>query len=572
MDEFHVCTFSNGNTYKYTKNTLTNFSNDLPNIINLPYNENWQVCVQSIGFSTNFHEVLKPKNPNIPSIKIFSAKIIGGDKDTRPSVILQTYEKNDIYKFKHPTYINDLVCELDLLLPSENMNITDVKDVILYFETINFLGVGLHFSVLKDCYALINYIDKSNTTYYVLLSEYVTKSFGFSTDSVEKVSYIDNEKYYIFSISNKNESIYGELKRWYNKYPDFIRVQCEQIKEQIYNSKISKDLIIFSPTFNSNEDYYYHEFLTQQYVPIENTQLCKLTISLLDERHNYLSLIGGAATFVKLKFKKMISSPDSFNVRLNSEKQDNNNFEIDLPQPYYLDSNWKVALTDINYPNLFRPLPAESRYRKIYSGVLGTLTYKSFEIPNKMYTVQGILDVINHFLNGSNGLSVQSTEETVNGISRLKVKVTVNANSIFTISRAIAELLGYESRSDSVIGIVDKKEFVSFHNILSGEEYRVFNFDGFSNINALNPNYLMIYTDIIEPNIVGSTYSKLLKIAPVLQSSLDNYKIEEFKHREFHQLESTRIKTIKISIRSHSGYLINFPESKRVFLNLLFSK
>jgi hypothetical protein len=82
----------------------------------------------------------------------------------------------------------------------------------------------------------------------------------------------------------------------------------------------------------------------------------------------------------------------------------------------------------------------------------------------------------------------------------------------------------------------------------------------------------MVYTDIIEQNIVGDAFTKLLKIIPVFHQSTDNYKIQEFKTREFHPLESTLLKKIKVDIRSHSGELINFAEGSKIFMNFIFSK
>jgi hypothetical protein len=60
-----------------------------------------------------------------------------------------------------------------------------------------------------------------------------------------------------------------------------------------------------------------------------------------------------------------------------------------------------------------------------------------------------------------------------------------------------------------------------------------------------------------------------------INGSIENQellKIEEFKHKEFHPLESTLVKNININIRSNDGNLINFVDGSKVFLNLLFAR
>lgn len=66
IDEFSVYTFSNASTEINLENTLTHYVNNLPYKINLPINENWFVCVESVGFPANF-ETSIPLNdaPNI---------------------------------------------------------------------------------------------------------------------------------------------------------------------------------------------------------------------------------------------------------------------------------------------------------------------------------------------------------------------------------------------------------------------------------------------------------------------------------------------------------------------------
>ncbi len=70
--EFYIHAFSNADTEKNKDNTLTSFINNLPLNFELPCEERWCVCVQSVGFASKFHSISIPKDINTPSIIIES--------------------------------------------------------------------------------------------------------------------------------------------------------------------------------------------------------------------------------------------------------------------------------------------------------------------------------------------------------------------------------------------------------------------------------------------------------------------------------------------------------------------
>jgi hypothetical protein len=137
---------------------------------------------------------------------------------------------------------------------------------------------------------------------------------------------------------------------------------------------------------------------------------------------------------------------------------------------------------------------------------------------------------------------------------------------------SICEILGFDPINDVSENVILSPSGYSVCFLNNIEFPVTINFSGFFDINRLRPEYLMIYTDIIEQTIVGNSFSKLIKIVPVYHESTDSYKNLEFKNKEFHSLENTLVKRIKFEIRSHSGDLINFMEGSKIFINLLFSK
>ena len=72
-DHMHI--ISNGSTNVFPNNALTKFTNVLPNTFETLKNDNYRVSVESIGFSTKFGNLLKPKK-NLPSVIIVNLEKI----------------------------------------------------------------------------------------------------------------------------------------------------------------------------------------------------------------------------------------------------------------------------------------------------------------------------------------------------------------------------------------------------------------------------------------------------------------------------------------------------------------
>jgi hypothetical protein len=214
-------------------------------------------------------------------------------------------------------------------------------------------------------------------------------------------------------------------------------------------------------------------------------------------------------------------------------------------------------------------------------------------MPNVMYSNSGLINELNKILNnGANDKSsiekllksgaIQNeqllgqfkTEEFEEyGEKKIKVSLTVNPQSYILIPISICELLGFDPTNDTSEDVVISPSGYSVCFLNSIDNYPItITFSGFFDINRLRPQYLMVYTDIIEQAIVGNSFSKLIKIVPVYHESTDSYKTQEFKNQEFHSLENTLVRRISFEIRSHSGDLINFMEGSKIFINLLFSK
>ena len=548
MNEFYIHTFSNADTKRYPNNTLTSFTNNLPLNLEIPYDEKWSVCIQSVGFSSSFPSIVIPKDDKTPCIRIFS------------------------YSSKHDIEYNH---EVDIFFPSKFSDIDTIKKTLAVVEEKN---LGLQFVFNEDENIKILYNNKNHEKYRLEIHTSIVSSFGFPKIKSD-IEVFNKNLYFYFIVSSETPVIHSYLKRWNFKHPDLLRIRCDQISEQIFNSKLTKDLKIFCPTFETKEKYTIQQFESEEYAQLSNSVLDKISISILNENNENLELDYGVPTFVKLKFKKMNLNPDSFNVRLSpGEDQNFNSFVIDLPQPYYLDVDWKVSLSSINYANLFRPLPFEKDYRTVWTATLGSEPYK-YIIPNVMYSDSGLINALNKILSyGDTPLGQFKIQEYVEyGETKKKVSIYVNTQSFFLIPISICELLGFDPKTDANESALISPSgytvcFLGGSPDIDGDDIISITFSKYFDINKLRPEYLMVYTDIIEQTIVGNTFSKLIKIVPVFHKSTDSYKTQEFQNKEFHSLENTLIKRIKFEIRSHCGDLINFVEGSKIFINLLFSK
>ena len=72
MNEKTFFILSNGSANIYKDNTLTDFKNRLPEVLELPENENWMAAIESIGFSCNFKNVYTPDQIIHPSFLMSS--------------------------------------------------------------------------------------------------------------------------------------------------------------------------------------------------------------------------------------------------------------------------------------------------------------------------------------------------------------------------------------------------------------------------------------------------------------------------------------------------------------------
>ena len=588
---------SNGSQQFYPNNTLSNFKNRLPTPFIFNESNRWAMAIEAIGLSTDFQNITLPDSKNeYPSVIIpknfqftYEELINIYDKSDKNNENLKNLEyfkvTNDDYYliyfedkfYTKENFFSSLFTQLNI--PKSDW--TFDKSEINLFDVFKANLIILHPNVINDLD--INLFPKNIQRLPLVWKE--TNIGG-----QKQISYINEEgKYDMSPIGIKNILFKGKeyIMFWnrlgsYNlianlsniekrKYPSLIKVESKNISPQIHNSTFSNDLLLFCPDFKESDKYFFHEFENKQYVPLNNSILTNLKIKLVDEKDNLLHLLPGPATFLKLNIKKMNHYDRSFNIRVSSEKTNdfpkntNSCFKIKLPNPLFLSKDWKVCLTSINMPSNFKTFPEDKEKRKIIFVNSFNNTIYEIILPEIIENNRDLIKALNSNVLISEFLKFSYL--TVGSSNYLKITIKAKGQLKMHVNLAI---------------------FLGFHQLFLENDYHILNTnqDIFENTNFLNtwiytcknsvnfnnckPNYMMVYSNIVNGSIIGSTICNILKIVPTRKHE-DQYVLNEFKHNEFYDLQNTEINEIEISLRSHDGELINFQTNQNIIINLLFS-
>lgn len=241
----------------------------------------------------------------------------------------------------------------------------------------------------------------------------------------------------------------------------------------------------------------------------------------------------------------------SFYVTLPSDSSQNyfpdnkiSNYITRLPQCIQLSGEWEVGLAEVNFPHTWYNV--NSTNNVIEYELPGGLKPHKKEIPPGFYpTIQSILDA----------LTVKELKEkfsfSFNEVTK-RVKMSVTGEGNIILCAGMAELLGFDTMD---FGSEDDGAPFTMESPYVPDP-------------SANFRVLMLYTDIIEPQIVGDVYAPLLRIINVTGSDGDMVHIQYDKP---HYLPVSRklIETIEINIRTHLGSFVPF-ERGRSYVKLHF--
>lgn len=617
MNEQNIYVISNGSDEYYPNNTLTNFANHFP----IPFNtsDNYQIGIQEIGFSSTFRNILLPKNTSVPSLIISNCQIsdrlgpcVDEEGRIRSCDVPVNFQLNEEHETgcRHWKYfledkdysLKDLE-NLAYYIQHDTGLIMKIADNQITFEIslkqmirFQYFWVFMHKS-FKDTFGFqgITLLTRKSN-----FEGFTKSSKSFKKQEISKIMndvlinnkvhrerfamYMDEEYYAYFIHKSPYKNTEGKITYLDTslvsnvfdlsrpQYPSYIKVVCDNIQAQVIDSNYSNYLLIFSPDYSLQSKFTYKEIESIDYVPLLNTTLSHIRIKLLDENDEYLQLQAGHATIIKLKLKKMSSlESETKTATLTSipskDYPDNKlyHYKVKLPQPIMVDNSWRVCINTISYPNIFATFLDEIHTRQIIFKLMDSRTTLKFEFKAEhAYTKSSLVFELDNFLKSNDIGECVLIDSHVN--------LTCHVNCQIKVPMAVAKVIGL-NREVNKIGLLQLDFYGSTPIVNRDEnEYYKFNFPHQIDLNYLKPNYIMLYTDIIKSTIIGGGYGKILKNVSIKDNNL-NYALNEFKTKDYCELEHFEIDTVEIQLRAHDGKYINFARSNQeVIVNLEFIK
>lgn len=216
-----------------------------------------------------------------------------------------------------------------------------------------------------------------------------------------------------------------------------------------------------------------------------------------------------------------------------------------LPTPIELRGEWEVGLVELMYPHTWYNVNEQNN-------LIGYALEKNGKIYGRRIP-PGCYEYVPELLRT---IHVKEHENKIyfdyNYVTK-RVTITVKNDAKVIFDNGLAPLLGFESKKEIATSVEEpvKSEEGSFVADLSAS-YQV----------------LMIYTDIVEPQIVGGILAPLLRIVKVRGEDGEMIS-EQYDRPHYLPVSRKHIETLEIVIRTNLGNLVPF-ERGRSYVKLHF--
>lgn len=519
MDSFYVVAASNASSDLHPDNSLTKFTNHLPQTLNIA---EYKVALQSIFLDNNYGNM---PNSFLGTNTHFVLFLSSASAPSAPSA---TYSVTDFTM--HPKTFTTLANEA----LTKNGGMGRVK-----FDV---LGLKIKI-VLKNSLLIIH--------------PEIQKSMKFQGG--EKYSY--NGQDYTMLKSSSGAKIFESENEFPRKTasPRVIKVQLSEMTQHLSDVNLPQDLAIIRVE-PPHKFPFYNVCKRKEYFNLNSSRLSEISFCLVDENNFPLQLGHGQPTFIKLQFKRFPMK--SHVLRLSSLESsaffaDNNSSSFRIILQQGLDcGKWDVSLSSVYLPsrtNIKSNLKSNNFYieledvekKKVLLNDLEELTSEKFVelITSKLATTY------------PNGAPITITLE--NNILFLNFKQTIKAK----ISPLLAFLLGRTSTLTNNVWL------------LSGEAAKKTKL-GKLNFNKLHPHALLIYCNFVTPLVIGNKYAQVLKIIPYSNGEEDENDDGVMKyeapHLDFLPLSMNDRQILQFEMRNSAGELIKFQDPTEVLITLVF--
>lgn len=214
-----------------------------------------------------------------------------------------------------------------------------------------------------------------------------------------------------------------------------------------------------------------------------------------------------------------------------------------LPTPIELTGEWEVALSEFFYPHTWHNITYKNNTlsAKLKNGKMRTIVLD----PGYYETIPDILTAL-------------TLEEDKDAIlfkynpHIKRVRIIVEKGVTLYLEDGLAQVLGFDPGHISCEPGQDKWKYDSLYRIDLNAQFKV----------------MMLYTDIVEPQIVGDVSAPLLRIVNVTGQDGETV-CQQFDRPHYLPVNRKIIDTIEIVIRTHTGELMPF-EVGRSYVKLHF--
>lgn len=217
-------------------------------------------------------------------------------------------------------------------------------------------------------------------------------------------------------------------------------------------------------------------------------------------------------------------------------------FMVYLPQPVLLTGAWVVALTEVQIPLTLQHIGQDLADRTIsffqtpHDIDKVTLAY----IPSGIYnSVENIIDEINNTDGGDH------FDMSINVGRYVKIRKICNCTEkhFFVMSKKLKSILGFGVSEKEPIYVENTSYAPQPANLLNGL-----------------PNYVMIYTNILEPHVTGDVQTPLLRglTLDLDKFTYGGFQVKNFSPPMYLPVLLSSFRSIEIDIRDQFGEPIPF--------------
>jgi len=217
-------------------------------------------------------------------------------------------------------------------------------------------------------------------------------------------------------------------------------------------------------------------------------------------------------------------------------KNTQSDFKVRLQQPLRLEGKWQVGVVEVHYPNSWNNV---TDGKIIITQKPGSAKVMFVET-GRYRTVEEILNAIHDQLSNFN---IQHAITFFKNKIQNKCTVWVKETDLeIKLSENLANILGLQSK------------FYTYG--ANTGELQCDISEGFSS--------LFIYSNLVEPQVVGDVQARLLRVVTVKERSKEYNHVEGFQHVKYLPVANNRSETVEILIRRDDGRAVTFERGKVV--------